>query len=228
MRTHLVYLKLLSRHAMRHADASGAAMTVVTVILLVIGVGGLFNGVMDLVPGGGVYTLAGFGGLYMAGKSAWDADQKTITTLGGSGNSTPEEASLALAAQAITLNGHQTDYAAVLRACWQKLAQGATEPKIEWELHRYEAFLPPTEQEQQYLVAVPDLDFFFGHLRLLEAVEIVTLRVPANPIRLFFTSTSGPPAAQEVIGPTDEQRYLLTQFGRRIVALLVSQPVPNR
>lgn len=236
MRAHLKYLKLLGHHALRHADTSSNWMTVAGILLLAVGLGGVINGMAEVVPGGGIYTLAGFGGLYMVGKSVWDADQASIAELQAAaakvtGTKQPAEALAELAHSAVILNDHPTNYSEVLRLVWQKLAHGATEAVVEHDLHV--AFPQPEGQEKRYhLVANPDLDFFFGRMRLLQAVEIVTVRVPASPyVRLFPTNPAtirpGAVAPQEVIGPTDEQRYMLTQFGCRIVELLASSPTPD-
>lgn len=83
LQTHRTYLGALWSHAVRHADASGAAWQVIGLILLVLGLGGVVNGLTNVVPGGGLYSLFGFVGLYMVGKSVWDGDQAAIAQMKG-------------------------------------------------------------------------------------------------------------------------------------------------
>jgi hypothetical protein len=204
-------------------DHLGVAIPLIVFVLIVTGVG-VTSGPGWLAPAfiSVLMAVLVFDGAYQE----WAEERRA-----GGGSMSPKEAVAILEGQTVTLNGHKTNHGAVLRACWHKLAQGATEDVVEDELNV--AFPQPEGQEKRYqLVANPHLDFFFGRMRLLQAVEIVTVRVPASPYERSFptnpaTRRPGAVVPQEVIGPTDEQRYVLTQFGSRIVELLVSSPTPD-
>jgi len=186
--------------------------------------------VVGIVGGAALWIIVTFAFVFI--RAPYRQRNEARAELAAHGTQSPAAAMAALAGTPVILNGHRTDYAAVLRTCWQKLAQGATEATIEYELHHH-AFLPPSEQAQDYLVAEPDLDDFFGNLRLLKAVELITVRVPANPFRtgprvnINSLGVRGMRGPQEVVGPTDEQRYTLTDFGLLIVQCLTRSPTPN-